>query len=442
MNFFCRTIKVHFIGIGGVSMSGLAKYLLLKNFSISGSDILQSNETDNLQRLGVKIEFDKSCNLVKDCDVVVYTSAIKSDNKELMLAKELKKAIYSRAKLLSLILSSFNKSIGIAGSHGKTTTTSMLAHILKCANTNFTAFIGGNDKEFGNFYTTKNSQLLLTEVCEYDYNINEISPYISVVLNVDNDHLDTYKNIENLKNTFYSYLDRGTKRVVCIDDIHLSKYPKNAITYSLNGLGDYNAKNLRQQLGIYSFDCYYKDDYLFKVELSVYGINAVKNALCAIAVAKSLDIDNNSIIKALKTFNGVGRRFEELGNINSLKFIADYCHHPTEIKDTLKTAKETFNDNYAVVFEPHTYSRTKLLFNDFITVFDGENPIIYKTYPAREKYIKSGSAKFLASKISGAKYVDNISDLLEILKGKNVENVLILGAGSLYDKIKNYIKNN
>ncbi len=440
MNFLYGDIKVHFIGIGGIGMSALAKYLLLKGFTVTGSDVLQTEVTVKLQKQGAIIVADGSVDLVQNCDVVVYSSAIKNDNNELAFAKKMKKALYTRAELLNLILSTFNKSIGIAGSHGKTTVTSILAHIFKRANKSFTAFIGGIDNTFENFYSDKDAKLLLTEVCEYDYNINNVSPFVSVVLNVDNDHLDTYKNIENLKNTFFNYLDRGSVRVICIDDIYLSNYKGNAITYSINGLADYNAKNLHQKSGKYSFDCYNKDKFLFKVELNLYGINNVKNALCAIACAKYFNVKNEDIIKVLKTFKGVKRRFEEIGNKNSIKYIADYCHHPTEILSTLKTAKQMFKGDYAVVFQPHTYSRTKLLLNDFIKVFENESPIIFKTYPAREKYDKFGSAEYLVSKIKGAEYASDITRVFEILKTKNVSNALILGAGDLYDKIKNYIR--
>ncbi|MBR5439748.1 MAG: UDP-N-acetylmuramate--L-alanine ligase [Clostridia bacterium] len=433
-------MHVHFIGVGGIGNSSLAKYLISKGFCVSGSDSTYSLLVKELERLGVKIAKDDEDKLVENCDVVVISSAIKEENKSLILAKKLKKPIYKRSQLLKIITACFDLSIGIAGSHGKTTTTAMLANVLHCGGLDFTAFIGGMDSAFGNFYYKPNSKIVLSEVCEYDKNIYDFNASIAVVLNVDNDHLDTYKNIENLCTAFYDYLDRASVKIVCADDKILDNYNGKKITYGIENDADFKAVNLHEKSGRYSFDLMLKGKKLFKVNLSVFGKHNVLNALSAIVVAKQLNVQNKHILEGLKSFKGVGRRFETLGKIGETKFIADYSHHPTEIKCTIETLKQLYKGDYLLIFEPHTYSRTKLLFKDFINVFNNENVIIYKTFSAREKYDYYGSACYLAKNIKGATYVKNFKNLLEITKKTNASNVVILGAGNLYWKIKNAIK--
>ncbi len=434
-------MRVHFIGIGGIGVSSLAKYLLLKGFFVSGSDILASAQVEELKKLGAIICTDNESEYINSADVVVVTSAIKSDNQSLCLAKKLCKPIYKRSQLLKIISTCYKLSIGIAGSHGKTTTTAMLTSILDSKGVNFVSIIGGNDNRFGNFYYKNNSNILVSEVCEYDRNIYDFNAGVGVVLNVDNDHLDTYKNMQNLTRAFYDYLDRAQVRIVCNDDKILKEYSGNKITYAIYNDANYTAKNLHQKSGRYSFDLYFNGKKMFKVYLSVYGKHNVLNALSAIAVAKQLKVSNKDIINGLKNFNGVGRRFENLGKIGEVKILADYCHHPTEIKCTIETLKGLYNGDYLIIFEPHTYSRTKLLFKDFISVFSGENVIIYKTFSAREKYNYLGSGSYLAKNIKGATYVKTVKELLKIIKNASVSNVVILGAGSLYSKIKSKINN-
>ncbi|MBO5851561.1 MAG: UDP-N-acetylmuramate--L-alanine ligase [Clostridia bacterium] len=431
-------MRVHFLGIGGVGNSVLAKYLNSKGFLVSGSDIKVSLITKELESLGVRILSDDT-KLINDCDVLVVSSAIKSDNESLRLAKRLKKPIYKRSQLLKIITSSFNVNVGVAGSHGKTTATCMITHILDCARVNFTSLIGGFDNKFGNFYYKQNSQIVVSEVCEYDKNIYDFNASIGVVLNVDSDHLDTYKNMLNLKRAFFDYLDRSKTKIVCNDDEILKTYNGKKITYAIDSCANYKAINLHEKSGIYSFDLTKNGKKQFKVNLSVYGKHNVLNALCAIAVAKELKIQNKYIIEGLKSFKGVARRFENLGKEGEFKFIADYCHHPTEIKCTIDTLKQLFKGDYLIVFEPHTYSRTRLLFKDFVNVFKDEKPIIYKTFSAREKYDYLGSASYLAKKIKGATYVKTVENLLETIKNYNVSNIVILGAGNLYSQIKDVI---
>lgn len=432
-------MHVHFIGIGGIGNSSLAKFLILKGFYISGSDINKSEITLELEKLGAKIVDKNESEYVESCDVLVVSSAIKSDNESLILAKKLKKPIYKRSQLLKIITSLFDLSVGICGSHGKTTATCFLTSILDSAGLNFTSFIGGVDNRFGNFYHKQNSKIVISEVCEYDKNIYDFNAGIGVVLNVDNDHLDTYKTIDNLKTAFFDFLDRSKVKIVCNDDKILRTYKGKKITYAIYNDATYKAINLHEKSGKYSFDVVKNGKKLFKANLSVYGEFNVLNALASIAVAKQINISNKYIVDGLKKFNGVGRRFERLGKINGVTILADYCHHPTEIKCTLNTLKQLFKGDYLVIFEPHTYSRTKLLLNDFTNVFKSEKPIIYKTFSAREKYDYLGSACYLSKKIDGSIYVKNFKNLAKIIKNTSVSNVVILGAGNLYFKVKELI---
>lgn len=431
---------VHFIGIGGIGNSGLAKYLICKGFLVSGSDAYYGAQVKELESLGAKICKNNESEMIEKCDIVVISSAIKSDNESLVLAKKLKKPIYKRSQLLKIITACFETVIGIAGSHGKTTATAMLTSILHSAGLNFTSFIGGNDNKFGNFYYKQNSKIVVSEVCEYDKNIYDFNANIGVVLNVDNDHLDTYNNIENLQKAFFDYLDRAKTKIICADNAILSSYKGKKTTYGIEKQANYNAINLHEKSGKYSFDVCFNGKKTFRVNLSVYGLHNVYNALSVIAVCKELNIKNNHITQGLKNFEGVGRRFEILGKVGEIKFIADYCHHPTEIACTLQTLKQLYKGDYLIVFEPHTYSRTKLLFSDFLTVFNGENPIIFKTFSAREKYNYLGSGGNLAKNIKGAKYVKTVKKLFEFISKTNVSNVVVLGAGNLYFEVKNALK--
>ncbi len=435
-----KYLKVYFIGIGGISMSSLAIYLHNKNFTVLGRDNVKSERTVLLEKLGITVYYDDNLQAVKDSDIIVYTAAIKDTDAELMLAKKLSKPIYKRSQLLSLIISSFNKSIGVSGSHGKTTITAMISHILKSANKSFTAFIGGQDNSFSNFYTDGEKNLILTEVCEYKNSISDIKVDFAICSNIDNDHLDTYQNIENIKNAFFEFLDRSKIKVICNDDKYLNEYKGNGVvTYGINAKSDVTASNLTNLIGKYSFDLIIKNKNLGRINLNVFGKCSVYNALCATAVCYSMQIPLNAIRKGLRSFTGVQRRFEYIGKLYKKTIVCDYAHHPTEILNTITTAKQIFNDNLLLIFEPHTFSRTKLLFYDFLNVFENENVYFYKTYPARESYFYDGSSEKLALSLN-KKYLETFNELLSAIKTAPYKNVLIIGAGELYDKIINVIE--
>ena len=440
-------IAVHFIGIGGAGMSALAKYLIKKGFNVSGSDKAGIKTLEELSALGANVVIRNSpCGesaaekLVASADVVVKTSAIKIDDSELVLAEKLKKPVLKRSELLGEILSVFPHSVGVGGTHGKTTATAMLSGVFSLFKP-FTSFIGGSDYTFGNFHSDNGSRYAISEVCEYDGNIYDIKTETAVVLNVDGDHLDSYKTMENLKAAFFDYLDRAALRIVNNDDFFLKQYGGKRITYSISNSGDFTAVDLLSSGGKYSFDCVYKGKKEFRAGLNVYGRHNVYNALAAVAVCKEYGIDNEKIVEGIEKFSGVKRRFEFIGEKNGIKFIADYCHHPEEIKATLKTADEVFVNGYSVVFQPHTYSRTKLLFSDFVKAFSGRNVILLKEYAAREVFDYDGSSQKLAEEIKNAAYAVSACDAFDMIMRSDTEKpVLILGAGDIYDKFVALIK--
>ncbi len=427
-------IKVHFIGVAGTGVSVLAKVLLFKGFIVSGSDVRRSDIILELEKLGLKFYHGHNEFNVDNADVVVYSSAIKSDNSELKRARFLKKAVYSRAELLGLLINSSRTSVGVAGSHGKTTTTCMLSYALKFLGVEALCLMGGEELTLGNLTYSKTLKNLICEVCEYNKNIANLSPTYPVVLNVDNDHLDCYKTIENLKEEFFAYLKRGNLAFINADDKFLCSYKGKKVTFAINSSADFNAKNLREESGKYTFDVYEKGKFLCSIKLNVYGEHNVYNALAVIAILRRVyKVKPKKIADSINSFKGVKRRFES-ADILGKKIIFDYCHHPTEIKATIIAMRQAFLGNVLYVFEPHTYSRTALLINDFISVFKGENVVFYKTFPARENYLKRGSAKTLAGLLN-APYFKSIGELKKHIKNSSFENVVIMGAGELYDKL-------
>lgn len=425
--------RIFFIGIGGIGMSALALFLSERGFCVAGSDKTQSKTTDRLTEKGIRVYIGHDKNNLELTDLVVYSSAISDDNEELKYGKENKIACISRARLLSLISDCFSVRIGVAGCHGKTTVTALLAHVLRAANFQFTAFIGGDDLVFGN-YCNFGKTYLLSEVCEYKKNINLFNPDISVVLNIDNDHLDSYDgNILEIKKTFQNFIARSTLSV-CPE--HLSD--EKSIVFGLQN-GDYTARKIKlTDKGItFTANEHGKKLDVFKCKLR--GECNVKNALAVIAVARTLKISVADIKKGFETFNGIARRDEIIGKINNATVIADYAHHPTQLLTRISDYKKLCNGRLIVVFQPHTYSRTAILFDDFVKVLaDCDNLYLFKTYAAREKFIREGSALRLCKSIPKSLYFENFDDLFERLK-KDVlpsDTVLILGAGNVYDKFK------
>lgn len=440
-------MKICFLGIGGVSMAKLAAYLKSLGFYVYGQDRTESDATRALKKLGINVFIGENFVGVKNADIVVFSSAISESSYELTAAKSLKIPVIKRAELLAMILRRFKNSIGVAGSHGKTTVTKMIATVLKVAKINFFEHIGAFEGEF-NSHFIKTPEFAVSEVCEYKKNIAYVTVKTAVVLNADNDHLDSYGNVSELKKEFYKYLDRAQIKIINADDVNLKEYASRfnggnktpcLYSYGIVNIADYTANNLSESEGEYSFDVYKSGAAFLKIKLRVLGLHNVYNALAAIAALDLNGVSAQDIKFGIESYAGAVRRFEKLGEFGKTTIIADYAHHPTEIKATLKTMKELYGEDYVVIFQPHTYSRTKILFDDFISALCEEELVIYKTYAARESYDEAGDGARLAKELF-ASYVKTPAEIFEYINTGNKKAALIMGAGDIYDEVKKMLK--
>ena len=447
--------KIHFIGIGGISMSGLAKILLKNGYKISGSDMKSSHITNSLKNEGVEIFIGHNENNVNDADLVVYTAAISKDNPEILKAKELNIPLMDRATFLGEIMRGHKYNVAIAGTHGKTTTTSMLSHIVIEENVDPTILVGGELDIINGNVRTGNSDYFITEACEYKESFLKFYPYIGVILNIDADHLDYYKNIDHIKDTFAKFIKlipENGYAIVNYDDENVREVLKyancNVITYGLNS-GTYKAKNIHyNKKGYASFDLFKENEKLFSINLNVPGEHNILNALASICVSISLNISKESIINGLNNFHGTHRRFEIKGTKNNITVIDDYAHHPTEIKATIKTAKTYPHNKIFCVFQPHTYTRTLSLFDEFSESFYGVDTLILSDiYAAREKDTGIVSSDMLGDSIrnKGINCI-NLHDFREIADylNKNCNEgdiILTVGAGDVYKVGEMFLEN-
>lgn len=436
-------MKICFLGIGGVSMAKLAVHLKSLGFYVYGQDRRESVITTELKRLGISIFIGENLETVKGADIVVYTSAIEENSFELNLARLLKIPILKRAELLGIILKKFNRSIGVSGSHGKTTVTKMISKALTLSKIDTFEHAGAFEGNF-NCGITKKTDIAVAEVCEYKKNISYIKVKTAIVLNIDNDHLDCYGKIELLLNEFLNYLNRSEIKIINLDDYYLREHilktidKNNLYTYGIENCADYTAKNICCDLGMYSFEVFKNKTHYLNLKLRVAGKHEIYNALAAIAALDLNGLSPSEIKTGVENYSGVVRRFENLGELCGVPIIADYAHHPTEINATLKTMSEVYGGDFSVVFQPHTYSRTRILFDEFISALKGQNVAIYKTYPARERYDFRGDGELLAKKLN-AIYVKSQSELKEFIIKSKVKALLIMGAGDIYEIVKELI---
>ena len=416
-------------------MSSLAKYASVCGYTVSGSDGVRSEQTEQLAFYGVKVRIGaegKNEDIAR-AELVVYTDAIPAEHVELSYARASGKRVIARADFLRVACTNFSQVISVAGSHGKTTCTSMCAHVLKSAQVPFTAHIGGEDLTFGNFFSSGN-EYFITETCEYKRNLLKMQSNTAILLNIDNDHMECYQNEQDLLSCFQSYCKQAKTAFVCADDersVRLGDFP----TFGLqSSLADYRAVDLRALGEKYAFTVEEYGKPLCRIRLKAVGRHAVYNAIAAFAGMRSLGFDEKEIRIGLETFEAVKRRFEKIGTYHGASFICDYAHHPKEVSTICATAKGLCKGKLFVVFQPHTYSRTKLLMQDFIGVLRCvDNLMVYKTYPAREKYEEEGCAKRLAQEV-GSLYCDNVYTLKTWLKKtvREGDMVLFLGAGDIY----------
>ncbi len=417
-------------------MSALARYLTYRGKKTAGSDVCVNRYVEELRKEGIAVSTCPEKESLADFDVVVYTDAIPENDLRLAEAKRLGKYIISRGQLLYEISRNFNNVIAVSGCHGKTTCTAMLAHIFFAAGKNFCAHIGGRDKKFSNMFCG-GYDYFITEACEYKKNFLLLKPDIAVILNSRPDHLECYGSEENLKQCYKQFASSAPIKIALYGDVI-----DECLTFGFDRNANYSAKNIVGNGGLYSFTAYEGDSELGRAELSIYGKHNVLNALAAIAVARSAQIPFCKIKEGLKNFTGVERRFESIGEINGAECIADYAHHPDEIRATLRAANKLTDGRLFVVFQPHTYSRTRALFKHFVRVLSPiNNLLIYRTYAAREYFDDGGSALTLSQKIKKSRYGDSERDILDFLsKAEAGDKILFLGAGDIYEIALRLIK--
>lgn len=391
---FHQPCHVHFIGIGGISMSGLAEILLEENFTVSGSDNKESALTDHLSQNGATVFYgQKASNIIDGIDVVVYTAAIHEDNEEFMEAKRRNLPMLSRAELLGQLMTNYDTPVAVSGTHGKTTTTSMLSHIFLAGELDPTISVGGILKAIGGNIRVGSSGLFITEACEYTNSFLHFFPKIGVILNVDADHLDFFKDIDDIRHSFRRFAQLLPKdgTLVINGDIEKLSYITDGlacrvITFGREASLDYSASGITyDEQGNASFDVIKYGKPAGHMTLSVGGEHNVYNALSAIAVSDLLGIPSEKVREGLLSFHGTDRRFEYKGEIDGITIIDDYAHHPTEIEATLKTAAHYPHRELWCIFQPHTYTRTKALFPEFAAALShADHVILADIYAARE----------------------------------------------------------
>lgn len=435
IKFFDGSTRFYFIGIGGVSMSALAAFLLSEGYAVSGSDAAESSFTERLRLLGADVYAPHSAQNLSGADVIIFSSAISNDNPELAYARVLGKMIFSRAQFLSLVAGNFSHAVFVAGSHGKTTTTAMISHIFYAAGKNFACHIGGNDLSFKNFFKRgEEKDFFISEACEYKRNIDYLIGETAVLLNSDPDHMECYSCKEELLGVYADYLSRARNKIVPAGSAFAAN---DGITFGLGAAADYGAEKITEEKERYSFDIRERGKFLCRISLNVMGEHNIYNALASAAVARVYGVSKENIEEGLRAFKGVERRMEYIGGVCGAKVYCDYAHHPKEISAVLSTAHKIVGGRLFVVFQPHTYSRTKYLMEDFSAVLKPEkNLLIYSTFPAREAYDKEGAAERLAENI-GAAYADSLNDLREFFKkAEKGDVILVLGAGDIYNLAK------
>ena len=440
--------KIHMIGIGGVSMSGIAEILNHWGFSITGSDASQSEYTDDLISHGIPVKIGHDIENVSRADLVVYTAAISQEDPELVQARKLYIPTIERADFLGILTKVFNDTICISGTHGKTTTTSMISSCFLEGKLDPTIQVGAFLKQINGNYRLGNSEYFIIEACEYVESFLKFYPKTEVILNIDNDHLDYFKDMEHIILAFQKYvklLPANGLLVINSDDPNCVKLSKcteaKTVTFGINNQkANFVARNINfNKNGFPTFDVYYNDTFYKTISLSITGMHNVLNALACIGVCHMYGLNKEQIKNGLLKFTGAHRRFEYVGDFgNHVSVYDDYGHHPTEIRATASAMKNKSYNKSWVIFQPHTYSRTKNLLSDFakaLTLFD--NIIVTDIYAAREVNTYNISSKDLVDEIQKlgrkAYYIQNFDEIVSFVKSHALNNdlVLTLGAGTI-----------
>lgn len=444
--------RIHFVGIGGTGMNGIAEVFVTLGYRVTGSDMATNVATERLESLGVSIYHQHDGRNVHGADVVVVSSAIKADNPEVVTARELRIPVVPRAQMLAELMR-FRSGIAIAGAHGKTTTTSLVASLLAAGNLDPTFVIGGRLNSAGSNARLGRGEFIVAEADESDASFLCLSPVIAAVTNIDEDHMDTYDHkYEKLEQAFIDFLTRLPfygKAVLCFDDDNVRKMaprvPREIISYGLCEEADVRAIDVKAEGTQMTFTVLRKGHAPLPVRLNLPGMHNVRNALAAIAIATLADVSDEAISQGLETFNGVGRRFTQYGDIalpegGSFRLIDDYGHHPHEMQATLEAVRGAYpGKRILVAFQPHRYSRTRDCFEDFVKVLSSVDALVLAdVYPAGEAPIHGADGRALARAIrligtTDLVFVDTPMEMDEaILKLAKPDDIVVtMGAGSV-----------
>ncbi|MBI3753336.1 MAG: UDP-N-acetylmuramate--L-alanine ligase [Deltaproteobacteria bacterium] len=449
-----RIKHIHFIGIGGSGMSGIAEVLLNLGYNITGSDMKVSDITRRLEGIGAKIFIGHRFENINGSDVVVYSSAVKMDNPEIIHARENLVPVIPRAEMLAELMR-MKYGIAIAGTHGKTTTTSMIATILGSHGMDPTVVIGGKLNSIGSNARLGKGEFLVAEADESDGSFLKLSPTIAVVTNIDREHMDHYRDMDEVRDAYLAFINEipfyGCA-ILCLDHPTIQglipRVTRRHITYGLTAQADFSARDIEIAGMKTSFDVWHRGKRLGRVTVKIPGEHNVYNSLAALAVATELDIGFEEAKDSMASFSGVERRFQIKGEWNGVTFVDDYGHHPAEIRATLKAAKDGWNNRVVAVFQPHRYSRTKDLFQEFLSAFnDADTLILTDIYPAGEEKIEGVSSGVLYNSIKAyghrdVVYIPDKEDIPAYLTktAKPGDMVITLGAGNIWQVAEEMMK--
>ena len=446
---FSKYKRVHCLGIGGIGLSAVAEILRDRGYIVSGTDIHPSKVTRHLEYLGIKVFTEHNPENVEGVDAIVYSAAVSEENPEVVRAHQLGIPLFSRAEVLGMIMDDYENSVAICGTHGKTTVTSMTSLILRNAEYKPTILVGGNLPQINGNVEIGGTKYFVTEACEYMDSFLQLKPSIGVILNIDSDHLDYFKTMDHIVQSFSTFVEKIPPHGIIIafgDNPFVRSILKdhtNKITYGYSESNDFYAENIKfNENGFPGFDICHKGSKVASLELNVPGEHNVLNAMAAFVTTSYLGVDIPVIQQTLKEYSGTNRRFDYIGTTEKgVKVIDDYAHHPTEIKATLAAAKNVKHNKLWLIFQPHTYTRTKALFNEFVDAFlDADVVILTDIYAAREKDVYNISSYKLVTAMKAkhpdkpvyyVKDFEDIAKYIEKFAGKD-DIVMTMGAGDVY----------
>jgi len=450
-----RKLKhIHMVGIGGTGMNGIAEVLTNLGYQVSGSDMAENQSTQRLTGLGAEISIGHKAGLVEGADVVVISSAIDEDNIEVQEARRLKIPVIPRAEMLAELMR-LKDGIAVAGSHGKTSTTSMIAQVLETAGKDPTIIVGGRLNTIGAYGKLGAGDFIVAEADESDRSFLYLSPYIAVLTNLDDEHLDQYHTIDEIKKTFVNFANKVPfycPIVLCLDDSNLQslipELKRKIITYGFSPQADFYACDPEFEHFSSTSQVYHQGQQLGRLKLNVPGVHSIYNAMAAMAVCMDLEIPVPGILQGLESYTGIGRRFELKKEVNDILIIEDYAHHPTEIGATLEAARKGWKRRVVGVFQPHRYSRMSLLMDEFATSFNQADILIStEIYPAGEQPLPGITGEALCVEIQkfghkGVFFEPELEGVVERVASlaQPGDIIIVMGAGSIYQVIPDIIR--